>query len=80
MNRTIVAAALVVAGGWARAASAQEAPETFDRKAAAECARPPDGAAVVRCALAASPDVRAARAQLDAAAGRRRNGGRAAAE
>jgi cobalt-zinc-cadmium efflux system outer membrane protein len=75
MNRTIVAATLVVAGAWARAASAQEAPETSDRRAAAACARPPDAATVVRCALAASADVHAARAQLDAAAGRRETAG-----
>jgi cobalt-zinc-cadmium efflux system outer membrane protein len=75
MNRTIVAATLVVAGAWARAASAQEPPETSDRKTATACARPPDAAAIVRCALAASPDVRAARAQADAAAGRRETAG-----
>jgi cobalt-zinc-cadmium efflux system outer membrane protein len=75
MNRTFVAATLVVAGAWARAASA-DATQTENRiagpaPAPADCARPADADAVVRCALAASPEVRAARAQLDAAAGRR---------
>src|SRR5262249_33873109 len=37
----------------------------------AECTHPPDEDAVVRCALAASPEIRQARAQLDAVAGRR---------
>jgi cobalt-zinc-cadmium efflux system outer membrane protein len=75
MNRTFVAATLVVAAAWARAASAgaaHERPEQPSRPAPApECVHPPDGDAVVRCALAASPEVREARAQIDAAAGRK---------
>jgi len=73
MNRTLVTATLVVACAWARAASADtpKIPKTTDPPAPADCARPLDADAVVRCALAASPEVRVARAQLDAAAGRR---------
>jgi outer membrane protein, heavy metal efflux system len=73
MNRTFVAATLVVAGAWARAASADtpETPQKAEPPASADCARPLDADAVVRCALAASPEVRAARAQLDTADGRR---------
>src|SRR5262245_45479150 len=74
MNRTFVAATLAVAAAWARAASAGAAPEQPtppSRPASApECLRPANGDAVVRCALAASPEVREARAQLEAAAGR----------
>jgi cobalt-zinc-cadmium efflux system outer membrane protein len=75
MNRTFVAATLVVAGAWARAASADSAPDTSRPGAAPSCARPPDADAVVRCALAVSPEVRAARAQLEAAAGRKQTAG-----
>ena len=76
MNRTIAAATLVVVGVWARAASAETSPETSDHKiGATECARPADADVVVRCALAASPEVRIARAQADAAAGRRQTAG-----
>ena len=75
MNRTIVATTLVVAGAWARAASAQSTPDTSDRKGAPACARPSGAEAIVRCALAASPEVRVARAHLDAAAGRRETAG-----
>ena len=73
MNRTFIAATLVATGAWARAASADtpETQEIADPPAPAECARPPDAGAVVRCALAASPEVRLAGAQLEAAAGRR---------
>src|SRR5689334_4090474 len=73
MNRTLVAATLVAVGAWARAASADttEIPRTTDPPTPVDCARPLDADAVLRCALAASPEVRAARAQLDAAAGRR---------
>lgn len=75
MNRTIVAATVVAAGAWARAASAEAPPETSDHKTATACARPADADAVVRCALAASPEVRIARAQAEAAAGRRQTAG-----
>ncbi|HET9012111.1 MAG TPA: TolC family protein [Gemmatimonadaceae bacterium] len=72
MNRTFVAATLVVASAWARAASADtpDISRTADPRAP-DCATPLDADAVVRCALAASPEVRVARAQLEAAAGRR---------
>jgi cobalt-zinc-cadmium efflux system outer membrane protein len=71
MNRTFVAATLVVAGAWARAAFA-DTPEAAQNAAPpTDCARPLDADIVVRCALAASPEVRTARAQLDAAAGRK---------
>jgi cobalt-zinc-cadmium efflux system outer membrane protein len=66
MNRTLTAAAIAVASAWAREAVAQDAP-----KQAASCSGPLDADVVVRCALAASPEVRAARAELDAGAGRR---------
>jgi cobalt-zinc-cadmium efflux system outer membrane protein len=75
MNRMYVAATLVVAGAWTRAASADNSSAIADHPAAAECIRPPDADAIVRCALAASPEVRQATAQLDAAAGRRRTAG-----
>jgi len=75
MNRTIVAATVVAAGAWARAASAQTTPEASEQRDAAPCARPADADAIVRCALAASPDLRIARAQADAAAGRRQTAG-----
>src|SRR4051812_4020913 len=78
MNRKIAAATLVVAGAWARAAIAEDASkpfQTINRDSAAECARPPDANAVVRCALAASPEVREAHAQLDVAGGRRASAG-----
>jgi cobalt-zinc-cadmium efflux system outer membrane protein len=70
MNRPMVAATLVVACALARAASAQTSSETVAGDAAA-CSRPRDAAEVVRCALAASPEVRQAAAAVDAAAGRR---------
>jgi cobalt-zinc-cadmium efflux system outer membrane protein len=70
MNRTLIAATLVVAGAWAREAVAQERPKQPTR-----CSGPLDADAVVRCAFAASPEVRAARAELDAAGGRRATAG-----
>lgn len=75
MNRTIVAATVVAAGAWARATSAQTTPEASEQKEVAACARPTDADVVVRCAIAASPEVRVARAQADAAAGRRQTAG-----
>lgn len=71
MKRTFVAATLLVAGAWARAAFADTASEPPHHPPAPACARPPDGETVVRCALAASPQVREARALADAAAGRK---------
>lgn len=73
MNRTLTTATIVVACAGARAAFAQNQPVDFGptgRAPAAECIRLLDPDAVVRCALAASPEVRVARAQVDAAAGR----------
>jgi outer membrane protein, heavy metal efflux system len=78
MNRTMVAATLVVAGAWARVTLAQEKTHDSDvdgRAPPAACAHPADADAVVRCALAVSPEVREARAQVDAAAGRRATAG-----
>jgi cobalt-zinc-cadmium efflux system outer membrane protein len=74
MNRKLVAATLVVASAWARAAFAQEQQETStiaDSGRTSACASVLDADAVVRCALSVSPEVRQARAQLVAAAGRR---------
>src|SRR5436190_187753 len=48
MNRTLIAATLVVASAWAREAVAQDGP-----KQPTECSGPLDADAVVRCALAA---------------------------
>lgn len=77
MNRTVIAAALAVAGAWAGPALAQGAPNESDLsdRTQTTCRRPADAHAVVRCALAASPEIRAARAQIDAAAGRRETAG-----
>ena len=71
MNRTFIAATLVVAGARAASADMPESPRAADPQPSAECASPPNAEAVVRCALAASPEVRLARAQLEAADGRR---------
>ena len=77
MNRIFVAATLVVASAGARAVFAQDSQGSqqtstiADSRRTAVCASALDSGAVVRCALAASPDVRQARAQLDATAGRR---------
>ena len=66
MNRKLIATTLVVAAAWTRKAVAEDGP-----KQPTGCTGPLDADAVVRCALAASPEVRAARAELDAAGGRR---------
>jgi len=75
MNRILIGATLVVAGTWTRpTAAAGEAAASSagpSRAAPPGCAGTGDAKAVVGCALAASPEVRQARAQLDAAAGRR---------
>jgi cobalt-zinc-cadmium efflux system outer membrane protein len=74
MNRKLVAATIVVASALARAVFAQEHQQTTtiaDSRRTSACAGVLDADAVVRCALSASPEVRQARAQLDAAAGRR---------
>jgi cobalt-zinc-cadmium efflux system outer membrane protein len=73
MNRTTVVATIVAAGVWARAAAADNAPDRSDPIPA--CTHPGDADAIVRCALAVSPEVRAARAQVDAASGRRQTAG-----
>ncbi len=70
MKRTLMAATLVVAGAWAREAVAQDQP-----KQTTGCSGPLDADGVVRCALAASPEVRAARAEFDAAGGRKATAG-----
>jgi cobalt-zinc-cadmium efflux system outer membrane protein len=78
MNRILIGATLVVAGTWTRAAIAAEgAPPSAGPASTrpASCAAAPDADVVVRCALAASPEVRQARAQLDATAGRRATAG-----
>ncbi len=78
MNRMMIVAAFAVAGAWTRAAFGQVAPadsEPGGPALAPVCSRPADADTVVRCALAASPDVRAARAQVQAAAGRRETAG-----
>ena len=77
MNRKLFAATLVVASAAARAVFAQDRQDSqqtstiADSQRVGACASVLDADAVVRCALAASPEVRQARAQLDAAAGRR---------
>jgi cobalt-zinc-cadmium efflux system outer membrane protein len=74
MNRTWIAATLVVAGASARAAIAQEPPDRSNPaalRAPPPCAGAWDAAKVVRCALAASPEVRQAREALATIAGRR---------
>ena len=78
MNRTWIAATLIVAGACGRAALAQEPPEKSNPpalEAPPGCAGPLDAAKVVRCALAVSPEVRQARAQLAAIDGRRTTAG-----
>ena len=78
MIRILIAASLVVAGTLAPAAAASEGPPVSDgnaRTGPPGCAGPLDGDAVVRCALAASPEVREARAQVAAAEGRRATAG-----
>jgi cobalt-zinc-cadmium efflux system outer membrane protein len=74
MNRTLIAATLVVACASGRRALAQEAPDTTNPpplRAPPECAGALDADKVVRCALAASPEVRQEREQLAAIDGRR---------
>ena len=66
MNRTLTAATLVVASAWHHAAAAPGAP-----KQPTGCRGPLDAETVVRCALAASPEVREARERLAAISGRR---------
>ena len=70
MNRTLIAATLVVASAWAREAVALDEPKQPTR-----CSSPIDADTVVRCALAASPEVREARERLAALAGRRATAG-----
>jgi len=78
MNRKVFVAALVVAGAWARPGSAQDAARSSTSNGGATravCSGTLDADLVVRCALAASPEVRNARAELDATAGRRTTAG-----
>ena len=70
MNRTLTAAAIVVASAWAREAIAQDEPNQ-----PASRGGPLEASVVVDRALAASPEIRAARAELDAAGGRRATAG-----
>lgn len=74
MNRILMAATFIVAGPWIRTAAAQDRPRPATKDAAppsSGCAGRLDEETIVRCALAASPEVRQARAELDAIAGRR---------
>jgi cobalt-zinc-cadmium efflux system outer membrane protein len=74
MNRTLMAATLIVASSWARTVAAEDTKNLSSPRldpGSPRCARRLDEQTVVRCALAASPDVRRARAELDAIAGRR---------
>ena len=72
MNRTLIAATLVVAGAWAREAAAEE---TDPNDSPPACARPLDADAVVRCALAASPEVRRSARPAGRGGGRRATAG-----
>jgi cobalt-zinc-cadmium efflux system outer membrane protein len=74
MHRKLMAATLIVAVPWARSATAEDTTPSTNRgtsAAASRCVGRLDEQAVVRCALAVSPEVRQARAELDALAGRR---------
>jgi cobalt-zinc-cadmium efflux system outer membrane protein len=74
MNRMLTAATLVVAGAWTLPAKAENPTNEFEpeqRTAPTGCTRPSNANSIVRCALAASPEIREARAQLAAGAGRR---------
>lgn len=70
MNHRLTVAAIVAAGAWARTAVAY--PRPVEKTV---CAGPLNETNVARCALAASPEVRSARADLDAAHGRRATAG-----
>jgi cobalt-zinc-cadmium efflux system outer membrane protein len=71
MIRTLIASTLVVvAGAWAREVVALDGP-----KQPTECSDPLETDTVVRCALAASPEVREARERLAAVLGRRATAG-----
>ena len=70
MNRMLTAATLVVASALSRQGAAANGPERSNA-----CSRPSDADAVVRCALAASPEVREAQERLAALAGRRATAG-----
>jgi outer membrane protein, heavy metal efflux system len=78
MNRTLIAATLVVASTWGRAGRAQDAADSSTespRPVRRGCSGALDADSVVRCALASSPEVRQAQAELDAAGGRRATAG-----
>jgi cobalt-zinc-cadmium efflux system outer membrane protein len=69
MNRKLCAAALAVVSVCARGRAAHAGDNSEPR--GARCAEARDVDAVIACALAASPEVAEARAQIDAAGGRR---------
>jgi cobalt-zinc-cadmium efflux system outer membrane protein len=71
MNRKLSAAAIAVACVCARGRDAHAQDISAQRPALALCAEARDADAVVACALAVSPEVAEARAQVDAAGGRR---------
>lgn len=78
MNRISIVATLVVVSAWGRTSAAQVDPKDSElarRRTGAKCFGPIDADAVARCALEASPEVREARARLDAAAARRSGAG-----
>jgi outer membrane protein, heavy metal efflux system len=78
MDRKLFAATLVVACAWTRGADAQSASTaapTSEPRTRAGCEGRLDPDVVVRCALAASPEVSEARAQLAAVTGRRATAG-----
>jgi cobalt-zinc-cadmium efflux system outer membrane protein len=78
MNRTWIAATLVVAVVSGRVARAQEPPDKSNPPALPAppgCTGPLDAGKVVRCALAVSPEVLQAREQLAAIDGRRTTAG-----
>jgi cobalt-zinc-cadmium efflux system outer membrane protein len=76
MNRKLCAAAFVVACVSARGRGAHANEDSEPRRAPGpRCADARDADSVVACALAASPEVAEARAQVEAAAGRRATAG-----
>ena len=70
MIRSMAAASAAAALAFGASAAAE--PRSEYSEAGPTCPGPLDAAAVVRCALQGSPEVRQARAELAAAAGRRR--------
>ncbi len=68
MSRFLAVAAIAVLVPWARAAVAQVRSDSQHHDG---CVFPVDAAGAVRCALSRSPELRQARAEIDALAGRR---------